>query len=279
MGEGAPVMSQASAADAAKARGNEYFKKGKLQAAIDAYSEAIALNPDQSVYYSNRAFANYKINPEARAAVIEDDCRKCLALDPRSAKGNYYLGKVLTARGVFQDGLRHFQRAYDIQPPFKADVRRALWQCKKELWLAEQRDPQVDFVMGLAEAAVENFKQEQLQQCTDSAQREAVVKVSIQQRNLLRDKLASASVREDTTEVPQHLCCQISWSPLVDPVITPAGITYERQVLMDHLSRGSNFEPVTREPLNAAQCYPNKMLVDAVDAFVEEHPAIFFAAI
>eukprot|EP00656_Telonema_subtile_P041684 TRINITY_DN4693_c0_g1_i2.p1 TRINITY_DN4693_c0_g1~~TRINITY_DN4693_c0_g1_i2.p1 ORF type:complete len:269 (-),score=39.61 TRINITY_DN4693_c0_g1_i2:155-961(-) len=267
-----------SQADAAKARGNEYFKKGKLGAAIEAYSEAIALNPSgvgSSVYYSNRAFANYKQGPEERAADIEADCRKCLDLDPRSAKGNYYLGKVLTARGEFSEGLRHFQRAYDIQPPFKADVRRALWQCKKELWQTEQETNQMPAVLQLTEAAIENMKDEQLAGCSSSAAQEQVLRMHSEQLKIVHTRLATP----EDPEVPQHLCCQISWAPLVDPVITPAGITYERQTILDHLSRGNNFEPVTREPLEASQLYPNKMISDAVDAFVEEHPEIFFPSI
>lgn len=38
-------------------------------------------------------------------------------------------------------------------------------------------------------------------------------------------------------QVPDHLCCPITMDILRDPVITPAGITYERSVLLQHLKR------------------------------------------
>ena len=76
-------------------------------------------------------------------------------------------------------------------------------------------------------------------------------------------------------EVPEHLQCMISWAPLLDPVITPGGLTYEKSVILDHLRRGNNFEPVTREPLRADQLYPNKAIRDAVDIYAEEHPECF----
>eukprot|EP00658_Telonema_sp_P-2_P030538 TRINITY_DN2302_c0_g1_i6.p1 TRINITY_DN2302_c0_g1~~TRINITY_DN2302_c0_g1_i6.p1 ORF type:complete len:203 (+),score=58.20 TRINITY_DN2302_c0_g1_i6:247-855(+) len=165
------------AADAAKERGNTYFRKGKFTAAAEAYSEAIALDATVSVYYSNRAFARYRLDPERNAEAIESDCRRCLELDPRSAKGNYYLGKVLTARGDFTNGLRHFQRAYDIQPPFKADVRRALWQCKKELWMADQQAGRMQAARVLVdvEAALKAGREDALTSCATSEQRSDVM--------------------------------------------------------------------------------------------------------
>lgn len=267
-----------NAADAAKARGNDFFKKGKYLAAVDAYTEAIALNPRVSVYYSNRAFALYKHDAAGRAEGIESDCRACLELDPRSAKGNYYLGKVLTARGDFKEGLRHFQRAYDIQPPFKADVRRALWQCKKELWQAQQpaKEAQSAYVLEHVIAGLERGRADTLSSCSTDQER-ATTQESFNKSLDSARKILGPSDPE--AEVPQHLCCQITWAPLVDPVITPAGITYEKAVLLQHLHGGNHFEPVTREPLEESQLYPNKMIVDAVDAYIEEHPEVFFNAI
>lgn len=260
-----------SAAEAAKARGNEYFKKKKFDAAIEAYTEAITMDPRCPIYYSNRAFAHYKKDPLGRAANIESDCRKCLELDPRSSKGNYYLGKVLSARGEYSEGLRHFQRAYDIQPPFKDEVLRALWQCKKELWLSNQ--PASDTYQ-LVLQSLDLQLEHALAQCSTEAERNKMSDSYAAHREVVQRKLAPTE-----QEMPQHLCCQITWSILVDPVTTPSGISYERRALLEHLERGNKFEPVTREPLSAEDLYPNKMLADAVEAFCDEHPKVFFANI
>jgi len=48
-------------AEQCKARGNDYFKASDFKLAVNAYSEAIELDPTNPVLYSNRAMANFKI--------------------------------------------------------------------------------------------------------------------------------------------------------------------------------------------------------------------------
>merc|ERR1712216_60522 len=107
-----------------------------MDAAVDCYTEAIAFDPNVSIYYTNRSFCLFKKAgsdiTEANKERIETDCRKALELDPRNAKGNFYLGKVLAARGEWEEAITMFQRAYDILPPWKDDVQRALRQARKQ---------------------------------------------------------------------------------------------------------------------------------------------------
>lgn len=49
-------------AEAAKAAGNDAFKAGAFQDAVDAYSRAIALDPTRAVYHSNRAQAYLQVH-------------------------------------------------------------------------------------------------------------------------------------------------------------------------------------------------------------------------
>lgn len=53
-------MAKASSSDQLKSKGNEYFSKGDYKNAIIMYSDAIQLNPSNSILYSNRAFAYIK---------------------------------------------------------------------------------------------------------------------------------------------------------------------------------------------------------------------------
>lgn len=50
-------------AETHKAAGNEFFKAGSYEDAVKAYSRAIELNPDNPVYYSNRAMAYLQVGP------------------------------------------------------------------------------------------------------------------------------------------------------------------------------------------------------------------------
>ena len=43
-------------------------------------------------------------------------------------------------------------------------------------------------------------------------------------------------------QVPDYLCCLITTDIFRDPVITPSGVTYERDDLMEHLRKvGGSF--------------------------------------
>ncbi|XP_076895858.1 E3 ubiquitin-protein ligase CHIP-like [Bidens hawaiensis] len=70
-----------SAADQLKQDGNLYFNR--LNAAIDAYTEAITLCPNVAVYYTNRALCHLKRNEWAR---VEEDSQRAVRLDHKSVK-------------------------------------------------------------------------------------------------------------------------------------------------------------------------------------------------
>lgn len=72
-------------------------------------------------------------------------------------------------------------------------------------------------------------------------------------------------------EVPDYLCGKISFELLVDPVITPSGMTYERKDIEEHLQRVGHFDPVTRVKLTQDQLIANYSMKEVVDAFLAEN--------
>jgi STIP1 family protein 1 len=71
--------------------------------------------------------------------------------------------------------------------------------------------------------------------------------------------------------VPDYLCCKITLDLFRDPVITPSGLTYERSVIMEHISKVGKFDPITREALDEDQLIPNLAIKEAVQAFLSKH--------
>ncbi|KAL3701223.1 hypothetical protein R1sor_019245 [Riccia sorocarpa] len=98
-------------AEAAKKKGNEYFKKEKLGAAIDAYTEAITLCPEVPVYWTNRALCERKRNEWEK---VEADCRKALELDNKSVKGHYFLGLALLHYQQYGRAVAELEKALDL---------------------------------------------------------------------------------------------------------------------------------------------------------------------
>ncbi|VFQ86322.1 unnamed protein product [Cuscuta campestris] len=86
--------------------------------------------------------------------------------------------------------------------------------------------------------------------------------------NLVFEKAAE----DDTpTEIPDYLCCNITLEIFRDPVITPSGFTYERAVILNHLQKVGNFDPITRDPVNTCQLVPNLAIKEAVRAYLAKH--------
>ncbi len=48
-------------AEKLKNTANQLFQEGKYEKAIQVYDEAIKLNPNNAIYYSNRGFANFRL--------------------------------------------------------------------------------------------------------------------------------------------------------------------------------------------------------------------------
>jgi tetratricopeptide (TPR) repeat protein len=70
-------------AERLKEDGNNCFKKERFGAAIDAYTEAIALSPNVPAYWTNRALCHMKRKDWTK---VEEDCRKAIQLVHNSVK-------------------------------------------------------------------------------------------------------------------------------------------------------------------------------------------------
>ncbi|CAK6956191.1 mitochondrial import receptor subunit TOM70 [Scomber scombrus] len=90
-------MSPLDRAQAAKNKGNKYFKAGKYENAIQCYTEAIALCPteqksDLSTFYQNRAAA---FEQQMKWTEVVQDCSHAVELNPRYVKALFRRAKAL----------------------------------------------------------------------------------------------------------------------------------------------------------------------------------------
>ncbi|XP_031696733.1 mitochondrial import receptor subunit TOM70-like [Anarrhichthys ocellatus] len=92
-----PNMSPLDRAQAAKNKGNKYFKAGKYENAIQCYTEAIALCPtekktDLSTFYQNRAAA---YEQQMKWTEVVQDCCRAVEMNPRYVKALFRRAKAL----------------------------------------------------------------------------------------------------------------------------------------------------------------------------------------
>ena len=86
-----PSPEDIAEAEKFKKTGNAHMSSKKYDDAIESYGEAIALNPANPIYYSNRAAAHSSKGDHLSAV---GDAEKSITVDPKFAKGYHRLGCV-----------------------------------------------------------------------------------------------------------------------------------------------------------------------------------------
>ncbi|XP_034870428.1 small glutamine-rich tetratricopeptide repeat-containing protein beta isoform X1 [Mirounga angustirostris] len=93
--------------------GNNHMKEENFAAAVDCYTQAIELDPNNAVYYCNRAAAQSKLGHYTDAI---KDCEKAIAIDSKYSKAYGRMGLALTAINKFEEAVTSYQKALDLDP-------------------------------------------------------------------------------------------------------------------------------------------------------------------
>merc|ERR1712137_285120 len=125
-----------------KDEGNERMKRGEFASAVEYYSDALLLTPDNAVLYGNRAQAY--LNLERYEQALEDACM-CTQLDSTFAKGYLRAGKAAVAlkrpgvaHGHFVRGLRVTDSKNDkLSKTMSREFRKLIQE--SELAIQEER--------------------------------------------------------------------------------------------------------------------------------------------
>jgi len=261
----------AGQAEKIKAHGNECFAKGKLEAAIEAYSECICLEPRVAVYYTNRALCYHK---KFDWDAVARDCQMVLSIDEQSVKAHYLLGTALVEQGHLQQGAEGLNRALQLckerTVSYKEDILRALLSARKRIWEASRAESEA--ALEESEALVMSLVGSQ----GSSADSGGGIAPATQ--GAMQEAMEMLRKRRRPSAVPDHFCCKISMEVMLDPVTTPCGISYEKSCLRDHLARlrargEKGFDPISRKPLQSIeQAVPNLALKEAISEFLQQHP-------
>lgn len=103
-------------AEKEKNEGNKCFMAKKYLQAAQHYSNALKLDPQNPVYFSNRAMSFLKLGNYVSA---EDDCSSALKLDPCLVKALLRRGAARVALAQFQEAKADFERVLILEPQNK----------------------------------------------------------------------------------------------------------------------------------------------------------------
>ncbi|KAK2145879.1 hypothetical protein LSH36_650g01079 [Paralvinella palmiformis] len=99
-----------------KDQGNQYFKEGRIDEAVECYSQGIQYDPDNFLLPANRAMAFLK---QEKYAVAELDCTAAIALDPTYIKSYQRRAKARTALKKYKEAQSDLRKVLSLDPKNK----------------------------------------------------------------------------------------------------------------------------------------------------------------
>uniref|UniRef100_A0A8C7F5C2 RNA polymerase II-associated protein 3 n=1 Tax=Oncorhynchus kisutch TaxID=8019 RepID=A0A8C7F5C2_ONCKI len=112
---------------AEKEKGNQLFKEGKYEDAIECYTRGMGADPYNPVLPTNRAACFFRLK---KFAVAESDCNLSIALD-----SNYF--KAFARRGASRFALQHYESALEDYvmvlklDPGNLEAQKEVMKCKE----------------------------------------------------------------------------------------------------------------------------------------------------
>ncbi|CAG8586605.1 31391_t:CDS:1 [Gigaspora margarita] len=283
-------MSNIGEAEQHKKKGNAHFSNKDYHKAVTEYTLAINKDPNNSVYYTNRALCYLKIKNYVNVIA---DCEMAIKQDPTSVKGYYMLGQALTEQIDFDTAIKNLQKAYDLtiadKGSFSAEIVQALLIARKKKWSLEekkridQESELLRYVKGLINAEREkqlqkvSSKSNMFSKIVNSHPPDVQEKMDIinQAHNDKLSQVEQVFSQSDENlkprDLPDYFLDKISFNIMHDPVITPSGITYERAHLKEHFKKIGHFDPLSRRECRESDLYPNLAIKEAIEDFLSKN--------
>lgn len=116
--------------DVLKTMGNEHYRHGRFEEAVALYNQAIAINPKNACYYSNKSAALMSSNRLIEAVI---ECREAIRLDPYYHNAQYRLARLYLRLGEAEKALNHYEKSgqkVDTRDSAEAqDLKRIICSC------------------------------------------------------------------------------------------------------------------------------------------------------
>ncbi|XP_060198846.1 inactive TPR repeat-containing thioredoxin TTL3-like [Lycium barbarum] len=116
--------------DVLKSMGNEQYRQGRFEEAMALYNQAIAINPKNACYYSNKSAALMNLNRLIEAMI---ECREAIRLDPFYHNAQYRLARLYLRLGEAEKAIDHYEKSgpkvYKRDIAEAQDLKRIICNC------------------------------------------------------------------------------------------------------------------------------------------------------
>jgi len=149
----------AAAAQAAKKEGNKFFTCKNHREAIVKYTEAIALDPTDVTFFSNRSAAYAALEMWDEAA---EDGRSCIKVNKNFIKGYFRLAVALRSAGKYKEAVDNIKMGLAVDPG-NADLKKQASEMEELM--------RKDRVLALIGKAKEQMQTGDLKECLSTCDR------------------------------------------------------------------------------------------------------------
>jgi len=200
-----------------KVKGNDEFKKGNHAKAIEFYTYATEMDPNNHIYFTNRSNAYFKMKIYEKSY---RDAGKAVKIDPKWAKGHYRQGLALLEMDKPQEALKAFQTAVDLDSnnqTYISEVARAKGAFMKGMSQAEilKTDGNEKFKAGQIDDAIKLYTSALKAADKDASEKGNQIKADIYAnraacyRQLYKDHEVVADCTAAIKLAPKHVKCYI----------------------------------------------------------------------
>lgn len=134
-------------ANSLKDEANVAFQKGDIDQSIALYTQAVEIDPDNHVLYSNRSAAYMKTDSKSKAL---KDAERCVELAPEWAKGYNRLGVAQQSLKRFDAAMDSFKKGLQLEPS-----NTTLWSALSACQEAVEKDKSERYSEAAREREVE----------------------------------------------------------------------------------------------------------------------------
>ena len=228
-------------------------------------------DPNQVSYYTNRANCYLKL--ENYTFAIQDS-RKALELDPNWLKAHYFLSQSLMALQHYSEAVQVLKKAIHLSTSssssshFTKELTLLFRMAKRQQWNVMNAS-RVE-----KESELFHYFKELVQNKIYSSQNEqekSKSKDCIDQLSLILQELQEYR----NPRIPDAFLDKISLQVMLDPWISPSGISYDKFEIQSHLNQIGSFDPLTREPLAEEDLIPNLALKELIQEFTDKYGKAF----
>uniref|UniRef100_A0AAX7TMI9 RNA polymerase II-associated protein 3 n=1 Tax=Astatotilapia calliptera TaxID=8154 RepID=A0AAX7TMI9_ASTCA len=125
---------------AEKEKGNNFFKDGKYDYAIECYTRGMAADPYNPVLPTNRATSFFRLK---KYAVAESDCNLAIALDSKYFKAYARRGAARFALKKYEPALEDYEMVLKLEPD-NTEAQNEIKKIREVVNLAHLEAPAVD---------------------------------------------------------------------------------------------------------------------------------------